>query len=51
MLIKTLVENNAVSEEFNTEHGLSLYIETGKTKLLFDMGASGFIYFGKRKKT
>ena len=40
MLIKTLVENTAVSEEFKSEHGLSLYIETKKHKLLFDLGAS-----------
>ena len=49
MLIKTLVENNAISPEFNTEHGLSLYIETGGTKLLFDMGASGLFLENARK--
>lgn len=40
MIIKTLVENTSVTEEFNNEHGLSLYIETKKHKLLFDLGAS-----------
>ncbi len=41
MVIKVLVENTAISDDCQTEHGLSLYIETGKFKLLFDMGASG----------
>ena len=36
MLIKTLVENTAVSEDFGSEHGLSLYIETKKQKILVD---------------
>ncbi|MEL7608276.1 MAG: MBL fold metallo-hydrolase [Bacillota bacterium] len=49
MLIKTLVENNAISPEFHTEHGLSLYVETGKTKFLFDMGASGLFLENARK--
>lgn len=39
MIIKVLAENNAISEEFITEHGLSLYIETGNNrKILFDVG-------------
>lgn len=41
MIIKTLVENTAVSEKFSCEHGLSLYIETSSHKILFDTGASG----------
>jgi len=41
MIIKTLVENTSVSEKFSHEHGLSLYIETSKHKILFDTGASG----------
>lgn len=40
MIIKTLAENTAISAEFRTEHGLSLYIETNRHKLLFDLGAS-----------
>ncbi|NLJ70300.1 MAG: MBL fold metallo-hydrolase [Clostridiaceae bacterium] len=40
MLIKTLVENTAMSKDFGSEHGLSLYIETKKHKILFDVGAS-----------
>jgi len=40
MIIKVLVENTSISKEFNNEHGLCLYIETKKHKLLFDVGAS-----------
>jgi len=49
MRIKTLVENTAISDEFNTEHGLSLYIETKKHKLLFDLGA-GTLFLENAKK-
>ncbi|MDO4719460.1 MAG: MBL fold metallo-hydrolase [Peptostreptococcaceae bacterium] len=49
MIIKVLAENTAVSEAFGAEHGLSLYIETRKRKLLFDMGGSGlFAENGKK---
>ena len=40
MKITTLVENTSVNENILSEHGLSLYIETADTKLLFDMGQS-----------
>jgi len=40
MIIKTLVENTAVSEDYKFEHGLSLYVETKNHKLLFDLGKS-----------
>lgn len=40
MLIKVLVENTAVSDDFRTEHGLSLYVETGDHRILFDLGKS-----------
>lgn len=40
MLIKTLVENTSISKDFGSEHGISLYIETKKQKILFDVGAS-----------
>jgi 7,8-dihydropterin-6-yl-methyl-4-(beta-D-ribofuranosyl)aminobenzene 5'-phosphate synthase len=40
MLIKTLVENTSISEDLDTEHGLSFYIEVGGVKLLFDTGGS-----------
>lgn len=38
MIIKTLLENEAISDEFLTEHGLSLYIETNNRNILFDTG-------------
>lgn len=41
MLVKTLVENTTTAEGLEIEHGLSLYIETQKHKILFDLGASG----------
>ena len=40
MRIVTLVENTACREDLAAEHGLSLYIETGDHKLLFDAGQS-----------
>jgi len=40
MIIKTLAENTAVSAEYQCEHGLSLYIQTQKHKVLFDFGKS-----------
>jgi len=38
MKVTVLAENTAVSEAFACEHGLSLYIETTKHKILFDTG-------------
>ena len=38
MIIKALVENTSVSKEYGCIHGLSLYIETEKHKILFDLG-------------
>lgn len=40
MKIVTLVENTTLRSDLCCEHGLSLYIETGKYKLLFDAGQS-----------
>lgn len=40
MKINVLAENTAKNNEFESEHGLSLYIETGSLKILFDMGQS-----------
>jgi 7,8-dihydropterin-6-yl-methyl-4-(beta-D-ribofuranosyl)aminobenzene 5'-phosphate synthase len=34
MIVKALVENTSVSEDLGCEHGLSLYIETEKHKIL-----------------
>lgn len=41
MQITALVENTSQDKKFGTEHGLSLYIEAGSQKILFDMGQSG----------
>ena len=41
MKITALVENTSINENIIAEHGLSLYIELGDTKILFDMGQSG----------
>ncbi len=49
LIVKALVENTAVSDAFQTEHGISLYIETGKYKLLFDTGASGLFLENAKK--
>ncbi len=40
MILKTLIENTAISNDFACEHGLCLYIQTKKHKLLFDLGQS-----------
>lgn len=41
MKIITLIENLVTAPELTAEHGLSLYIDTGTKKLLFDTGQSG----------
>lgn len=38
MKITSLLENTTVRDDVQTEHGLSLYIETGRNVILFDMG-------------
>ena len=43
MKIITLVENTSGSRNCRTEHGLCLYIETGKHHLLMDTGASDLL--------
>ncbi len=40
MKIWVLAENTACREDLAAEHGLSLYIETGNRRILFDMGQS-----------
>ena len=40
MKIVTLMENTSCREDLTCEHGLSLYIETVKHKILFDAGQS-----------
>ena len=38
MKITVLVENTTCDPDLEAEHGLSLYLETGKKRILFDMG-------------
>ena len=40
MKLITLIENTTCSPALSCEHGLSLYLETGNRKILFDMGQS-----------
>lgn len=40
MNLTVLTENTTLTPSLIAEHGLSLYIETGKEKILFDMGQS-----------
>ena len=40
MRITALTENVSERSDISSEHGLSLYIETGNSKILFDMGQS-----------
>lgn len=39
--VTTLIENTSVSREYQSKHGLSLYIETPNHKILFDLGPNG----------
>ena len=41
MKITVLAENTTKNHSLESEHGLSLYIETGEHRILFDMGQSG----------
>lgn len=41
MKLITLIENTSCRDALACEHGLSLYIETGSHRILFDMGQSG----------
>ena len=41
MKLTTLAENTSCREDLGCEHGLSLYLETGSRKILFDCGQTG----------
>ena len=49
MLIKALVENTSTSGDFESQHGLSIYIETEDNKILFDTGANGLFLKNAKK--
>jgi len=38
MIIRSLVDNRAIASNWQSVHGLSLYVETDKHRLLFDLG-------------
>ena len=40
MRVIALVENTSISKDYKSKHGLCLYIETKKHKLLFDLGSN-----------
>ena len=44
MKITALLENTTRRADIGCEHGLSLYIDTGTHKILFDMGQSSLFY-------
>jgi len=49
MKITVLAENTTKNDELKTEHGLSLYIETQKHKILFDTGQSDLFIRNAKK--
>ncbi len=49
MKIISLAENTSVNECLSAEHGLSLYIETEKHKILFDMAQTDAVYKNSQK--
>ena len=49
MKVKVLVENTSVSSKIKSKHGLCLYIQTAKHKILFDLGPNGLFLENARK--
>lgn len=49
MRISVLMENTTQDIQFCAEHGLSIYVETGKHKILFDMGQTDCFAENARK--
>ncbi len=49
MKITVLAENQALCDKLKAEHGLSLWIETKKHKILFDVGAGELFYDNAKK--
>lgn len=50
MKIITLVENTTSSSDYRSKHGLCLYIETAKHKILFDLGQNDLFIENAKKK-
>lgn len=44
MVIKVLIENSKLNNSFLCEHGLSLYIETNRHKILYDFGQTDSLF-------
>lgn len=44
MRVIALVENTSISKDYKSKHGLCLYIETKKHKLLFDLGSNSLFW-------
>lgn len=49
MKVKVLVENTSVSSKYKAKHGLCLYIQTAKHKILFDLGPNALFLENARK--
>lgn len=49
MIIKCLTENTKSNDNYKTEHGLSLYIESESGNILFDTGQSGLFSENAKK--
>ena len=49
MKITTLIENLVYDKGLYAEHGLSFYIDSGYTRIVFDTGQSGLFYENSRK--
>lgn len=49
MKITALVENHTYCE-FKAKHGLSLYIETQKHKILFDLGSDNTLFENAKRR-
>ena len=49
MKIKVLVENTSISPYYKAKHGLCLYIQTAKHKILFDLGPNALFLENARK--
>ena len=49
MKVKVLVENTSISSKYKSKHGLCIYIETAKHKILFDLGSNRLFFENARK--